>query len=145
MTDGPEGRFEGEPEETPEHAIENYNAWAELVFQKAEQGDWDGNHEMVEETPYKGSYLYCLIRAYRDLPRSTSTATCSLGRRTRRRVCSTASWRDSSATAPAPAPAKELLHGHQAAYRVDDGLDAPKEGGTCIRPPRGTEASVCGS
>src|ERR671920_1408553 len=47
--------------------------------------------------------------------RSTSTGIYSPARRTRRLDCSTASWRDSSATAPP----RDLLHGYHVAYRVD--------------------------
>jgi hypothetical protein len=55
------------PEESLEDAIENYNAWIDLALGKAEQDDWDSVREMVQETPFAASYLYLLVRAYRDL------------------------------------------------------------------------------
>ena len=59
----------GGPEESFEDAVENYNAWIDLALGKAEQEDWDGLREMVQETPFAASYLYLLVTAYRDLLR----------------------------------------------------------------------------
>ena len=55
--------------ESFEEATENYNAWIDLALQKAERDDWDSLREMVTETPFAASYLYCLVKAYRDLVR----------------------------------------------------------------------------
>jgi hypothetical protein len=56
-------------DETPDEAIENYNAWIELALQMAERGEFDELRGMVDETPFRSSYLYCLVAAHHRLLR----------------------------------------------------------------------------
>jgi hypothetical protein len=56
-----------DPGESFEEAVENYSAWIDLALKKAERDDWGSLREMVTETPFAASYLYCLVEAYRDL------------------------------------------------------------------------------
>jgi len=58
-----------QPEESFDDAVENYNAWIDLALTKAEQDEWSDVREMVKETPFAGSYLYCLIMAHLELLR----------------------------------------------------------------------------